>query len=430
VFLLALLRRDVWQTVAAGPAEGAAAQVMAETAEPAKKHGLWDKVRILAMLVVIAAPIAGAVGYVHLTKYLLLNIILSGLLLGLLALLRGVFHDVVVLLLNRQQNMPGTFNRMLEITDQSRNFLHFVLVSLIDLLILIGGVLAALSIWGMQPHEITAWIGLALQGVSIGSYTFSLTDLLLAVLIFVIVIIVTRAVQWVLEERVLPQTRLDIGVRHSLKRSIGYVGLVIALFMAVSTLGIDLSNVAIVAGALSVGIGFGLQSLVNNFVSGLILLIERPIKVGDWIVVGAQEGYVKRINVRATEITTFQQASVIIPNAEFLTNSVTNWTHKNVQGRVEVQVGVAYGTDAEKVSDILIDCAKEHPEVLTYPEPTALFMDFADSSLLFELRAFVKEIDRRRRIASDLRFAINAAFIREGVEIPFPQRVVHMPGKD
>jgi small-conductance mechanosensitive channel len=204
------------------------------------------------------------------------------------------------------------------------------------------------------------------------------------------------------------------------------VGVVIAVALAIAVMGIDLTNIALVAGALSVGIGFGLQNVVNNFVSGLILLVERPIKVGDWVVIGGKEGFVKRVNFRATEVETWQRASVIIPNAEILSTAVTNWTHKDRYGRIEIRVGVAYGSDVDKVRDVLLTAAREHERVLDYPEPFVLFMDFGDSSLNFELRCFTADVLYRPRIASDLRFEIDHRFRDQGIEIPFPQRVVHM----
>jgi potassium efflux system protein len=169
--------------------------------------------------------------------------------------------------------------------------------------------------------------------------------------------------------------------------------------------------------------------VVNNFVSDLILLVERPIKAGDWVVIGGHEGKVKKVNVRSTEVETFQRASVIIPNADLISSPVVNWTHKNMLGRVEVSIGVAYGTDPRKVEKILVDCAKAHPNVIATPEPFVLFMDFGDSALVFELRAFLSDVERRIMTASDLRFAIDDAFRAAGIEIPFPQRVIHMaPG--
>ena len=184
------------------------------------------------------------------------------------------------------------------------------------------------------------------------------------------------------------------------------------------------------AGALSIGVGFGLQSIVNNFVSGLILLIERPIKVGDRVVVGGKEGHIRRINVRATEIETFDRATVIVPNSEIVSTSVTNWTHRDRHGRAEVQVGVAYGSDPEKVRDVLLACAKAHPCVAILPEPIVAFKDFASSSLDFILLGFVDDVENKARVESELRYAIVRAFAENGIEIPFPQREVRLKDLD
>jgi small-conductance mechanosensitive channel len=227
-------------------------------------------------------------------------------------------------------------------------------------------------------------------------------------------------------ERIFPQTGLDAGVRNSLSAGFGYVGIAIAAMLAVSALGLDLANIALIAGALSVGIGFGLQNIVNNFVSGLILLIERPIKVGDWINVGGHEGHVKQINVRATEIETFQRASVIVPNSELLSTAVINWTHKDSYGRAEVSVGVAYGSDVEKVIKILRACLDGHKEILTWPEPSVIFQNFGDSSLDFTVRGYIANVELRIFVQSELRVAIDRAFAEAGIEIPFPQRDVHI----
>jgi small-conductance mechanosensitive channel len=193
-------------------------------------------------------------------------------------------------------------------------------------------------------------------------------------------------------------------------------------------LGIDLQKIALVAGALSVGIGFGLQSIVSNFVSGLILLTERPIRVGDWIVAKGEEGFVRRIRVRATEVETFDRASVIIPNSDLISGVVKNWTHGNILGRVTVQVGVGYDSDPEKVREILLAIAAEHPSVLKEPAPFVLFTAFGDSALNFELRCIVRDIQQRLSVLSDLNFAILARFRAAEIEIPFPQHVVHFAG--
>jgi small-conductance mechanosensitive channel len=233
-------------------------------------------------------------------------------------------------------------------------------------------------------------------------------------------------VQRWLDAKFLPRTRLDVGLRTSIRTGVGYVGVLLAALIGISYVGLNLGNIAIVAGALSVGIGFGLQSIVNNFVSGLILLAERPIKAGDWIVVGGDQGFVKRINVRATEIETFDRASVIIPNSNLIGGVVKNWMHGDTTGRVLIPVGVAYDSDPERVRSLLLGCAEDHASVLVYPEPRVFFKNFGESALDFELMCFVGDVTQAARVASDLRFAILKRLRQDGIEIPFAQRELRL----
>ena len=426
-FMLALLRKRAWRWE---PTEEEAGVEKKEyepghgTAPPGEGR-FWARLRFLATVMVILAPIIGFFGYTNLTKFLLFNLIVTGLLLGGVFLLRGLVREVTALVLDQEAEKPHRLYQMLDMSEQTSRTLKFLILGGLDFLLFFAGAMFALSIWGMPPEDITDWVGRAMRGFSIGSYTISVTDLFLGIFVFGVVLVITRSLQWLLAERILPQTKMDSGMRHSIKTAVGYVGLLIAFSMAITTLGIDLSNLALVAGALSVGIGFGLQNIVSNFVSGLILLVERPIKAGDWVVIGNNEGLVKRINVRATEITTFQKASVIIPNAELVSTAVVNWTHKDIQGRIEIPIGVSYDTDEEQVRELLLQCAKDHPETLGYPPPDVLFTAFGESSLDFMLRAFIRRIRDRKKIESDLRFAVRKAFREANIEIPFPQRVLH-----
>ena len=209
----------------------------------------------------------------------------------------------------------------------------------------------------------------------------------------------------------------------------GYLGTSISVVTALIVAGVDFTGLAILFSALSVGIGFGLQNVVNNFVSGLILLFERPIKSGDWVSVGSTEGHVKKIRIRSTLIQTLDRADVIVPNSELISAQVTNWMLRDKIGRVKVAIGVAYGSDTALVKKLLLEVAQTHEDVLNAPgehKPTVTFQDFGASSLDFSLRVFIPDIERRFIVASDLRFAIDAIFRENNIEIPFPQRDLHL----
>jgi potassium efflux system protein len=239
--------------------------------------------------------------------------------------------------------------------------------------------------------------------------------------LFIAGFIATRAVQNWLDTNYLPHTGLDLGLRNSIRTIFGYVGIVIAGMVALGQLGLSLEKLTIVAGALSVGIGFGLKSIVENFVSGLILLWERPIRVGDWIVIGNEQGTVKRINVRATEIETFDRASLIIPNAEFISGRVKNWMHADRTARVIIPVNVDYKADPEEVQKLLKDAALAHREVMSEPGPTVIFKNLGESGLDFELRCFV-DVDAMSVTRSELLYDIFRRLREARIEIPYPTR--------
>jgi potassium efflux system protein len=389
-------------------------------------HTSLSRLRAALTVGLVALPLTAAIGYTGLAAYLVIAVGLTALLVSGLALLRTAAREALAAALDSDYRFGRWVQAVLVLNAETRDKILFWLRVLLDLALLVLAGLALLPVWGFSAQETALSAAQLMSGIRIGSYTLSLADIVFALLLFVVIVSVTRLVQRSLDKHLLPNVSQDRGVRDALKTGVGYIGVVIAALVAIGALGLDLTNLALVAGALSVGIGFGLQNVVNNFVSGLILLVERPIKPGDWVVVGANEGLVKKVNVRSTEIETFQRASVIIPNADLIANPVTNWTHKNILGRVEVAIGVAYGTDPQKVEEILLRCAEEHANVVRFPKPFVLFMDFGDSALIFEVRAFLADVQRRLRTASDIRFAIDAEFKAAGIEIPFPQRVVHM----
>lgn len=296
----------------------------------------------------------------------------------------------------------------------------------VDILMALAALPIVFAIFGMEWSEIRTLALNFMSGFSIGSIRISPSNLIYGLLFVIAILVLTRIAQRVLENRILPMTRLNPGIRYSLKTLVGYIGLLFAFFTGLSVLGFDLANLAIIAGALSVGIGFGLQSIVNNFVSGLILLFERPIKVGDWVVTASGEGRVKKINVRSTEIETFDRCSIIVPNSELISSSVQNWTYKDETARVIVPIGVSYDSDPEHVRDVLLKCAEDEYEILQQPEPYVYFADFADSALNLELRIFIRDANKALIVRNDMRFKIFSALKAAQIEIPFPQRDLHI----
>jgi potassium efflux system protein len=285
---------------------------------------------------------------------------------------------------------------------------------------------ANLVIWGFYESHIMALQGLLSLGVTLGTWRISLGLALTAAALLYGSFLASWIVQAVLMEGLFTKRELQTGVKFSMGRLIHYGFVLIGFFLAVAALGVDLQKITILAGALGVGIGFGLQTIVNNFVCGLILLFERPVKVGDLIQLDSEWAYIKKIGLRATIVETFDQAEVVVPNSDLVTNKVTNWTLSSRLSRLTIPVGVAYGSDVPLVLQILRDCAEQHPLVTKVRPPQVLFTDFGESSLDFELRVFVEDVANRLQVMSELHQAVDQRFREKGVEIPFPQRDIHI----
>lgn len=295
----------------------------------------------------------------------------------------------------------------------------------------VGFAYVVMFIWGVSTDAMKLLYDTFFDGFLIGSLKIVPARIVIAIAAFSLLMAISGWLRRRMEGEWLVKSRMERGTREAMVTIVGYLGVAVAILIALSVAGVQFTNLAIIAGALSVGIGFGLQNIVNNFVSGLILLFERPVKTGDWILVGNTEGYVKRIRIRSTLIQTFDRADVIVPNSELISGQVTNWMLYDPRGRVKVPIGVAYGSDTKLVHELLLKIAADHPNVITdgsTAPPKVLFIGFGDSSLNFELRAFVQNIDERLQIVSDINFAIDAAFREHGIEIPFPQRDLHVRG--
>jgi small-conductance mechanosensitive channel len=293
-----------------------------------------------------------------------------------------------------------------------------------------GAILVWLSFslgnFDIRDEFLTSARSLLTAGVTIGELTVSLGSVVSFGIVLTFAVYFSRLLRFVLEEDVLPRMRLARGVPYAVTATLHYTILFLGLMAAFVAMGIDMGKFSILAGALGVGVGFGLQNVVSNFVSGLILLFERPIQTGDVVEVGPLLGVVRRIGIRASTVRTLDGAEVIVPNANLISDQVVNWTLSDRQRRIEVSVGVKYGTDPELVQALLLEVATANDKILTSPAPDALFQGFGDSSLNFKLRAWTADYERWVQVSSDLNVAVNRALKEAAIEIPFPQRDLHV----
>ncbi len=387
--------------------------------EETGKPQAWPRgVKFLLLLLGLAPILAASLGYVGLARFVSQQIVVGG---AILATMYLGFQSA------RALAEDGAFadtllgQRLLErykIEPVSLGHIGVAISVLINLLVLAWGIPLMLLQWRFQWEEIRGWIITALTGFQIGSVTISLIGVFAGILVFFLGFAITRWFQRWLDGNILQRGKVDSGVRNSIKTALGYAGTALAGLVGISVAGIDLSNLALVAGALSLGIGFGLQNVVSNFVSGLILLAERPFKVGDWIEAGTTSGIVKKISVRATEIETFHKQTVMLPNSVLINAAVGNWTHRNKLGRVDIPVGVSYRTDPKIVQAILLEIGKKHPLVMKNPEPFVLFQGFGETKMNFELRVHLMDITNSPVVQTDLRNQIMEAFAFNAIEIP------------
>jgi small-conductance mechanosensitive channel len=358
--------------------------------------------------IAVAGPLLAAIGFFNLARGVLYPTVLT---LGLFAFLMAL-HFVI--------RAAFAMARKLD-EDAAREALTPVLLSLF---LAVAAIPVFALIWGARDSELGEIWSQFRTGIRLGETTISPGDFLTFAIVFALGFGLTRLVQGTLRATVLPRTRIDKGGQNAIVSGLGYLGLTIAAVAAVTAAGIDLSSLAIVVGALGVGIGFGLQNIVNNFVSGIILLVERPVSEGDIIEVGGKLGTVKAISVRSTQIETFDRQDVIVPNGDFISGSVTNWTKGNAYTRVTINVGVAYASDSRRVHDILKEICEAHPLVAAEPPPAVYFSAFGADALDFICYCIVRDVKFKMQVQSDLNHSIHERFREEGIEIPFAQRDV------
>ena len=262
--------------------------------------------------------------------------------------------------------------------------------------------------------------------ISLGDVTITPAVLIMVVLILLAAFWVSRFLRGVLRRNVFRRTPLNIGTQETIFRILHYIIMLIGVFIAIQQLGVDITTLAAVGAVLMVGIGLGLQNISSNFISALILLFERPVQVGDFVEVGGVQGRIRAIKTRSSIVETLDNVSIIVPNSNFITDNVTNWSYRDSKVRIHISVGVSYDSDLDLVENTLFRVGRGHQEVLLNPEPTVHFLEFGDSALNFDLLVWINDASRQYIIRSELNFAVIEAFREEGITIPFPQRDLHI----
>jgi len=383
--------------------------------------GTWWSVTRLALVVVLLASIVLALlGFATLASHIHSAVAWSCLLVALALLAHRLVADVLEAVAAPQTPTGRWARQRLGLAPEATLRGQLIVLLVFDFLLVVVLGIAVPAAWSVDIDAILHAFGELLRGVRIGGVTISLANMGMAILAFVVCLVLARVTRNIVRDRVMPTVDAPLPLRQSIDAALNYAGVIIAILVGVSALGIDFTNLAIVLGALSVGIGLGLQNIANNVISGVIMLMERPVKAGDWVSVNGHEGFVRRINIRATEIETFQRTHVIVPNSLFLQNPVINRTYADTSSRLELPITVGLGTDVAKMETILREAALGHPRVLRVPAPIVRFERIATAGLDFQLLVFVAQLEDRLVVTNALNAAILARLIEEKILDPHP----------
>ncbi|GAC1558628.1 MAG: mechanosensitive ion channel family protein [Beijerinckiaceae bacterium] len=374
------------------------------------KRDWFAPLRVIAWAAIVTIFGSVTVGYIALAAFIAEQIVWVACVGAALYLLLAFIEEAIAASFTPTSPLGRSLMASVGIRRESLEQIGILLSGALHVILFGLAALLVLAPWGIQSDDYVGSLRAAFFGFKIGDVTISLSSVATGILIFALAFGATRIVRHWLDQRYLPRTHLDAGLRNSISTSVGYVGFVIAAALSLAYLGLSFDKLAIVAGALSLGIGFGLQSIVNNFVSGLILLWERAIRVGDWIVVGDEQGFVRRINVRSTEIETFDRAMMIVPNSNLVTGIVKNWVRTDKVGRLKISLAVQSGADPEKIRELLLGAAKAQDLVLAIPAPQVLLTALEAAAYKYDLLAYVEDVETSQRVKSELNFEIHRRF--------------------
>ena len=407
--------------VTSAPTAGSAAALLADD-EP-ENMSLSSKIIVFTTIFAVLTFGISLFGYPELATFIFNRFIASVLFIGAFVIVRRFISDLL-------RRSIVFWIKSFKLRKQLLSKADFLMTLLVTPLLVLFLIYSLLTLWGMPGAFMLQAVKKLVFGFKVGGINISLISIVTGLLVFLISLTLVKMMKNRLSNNLLNRINMDEGIKHSLISGFSFTGFIISAILAIVAMGVDLSNLAVIAGALSVGIGFGLQDVIKNLVSGIILLFERPFKVGDWVLIGGEEGKIKQINIRSTEVETFNKASVIIPNATLISSSLTNLTHGNNWQRQTIAVGVSYDSDAEQVTKLLLECARSCKKVMKVPAPYVLFKNFGESSLDFELRIYVSDIWSGWSAGSDVRYEILRRFREANINIAYPQIVVHQGSED
>ena len=407
--------------VTSAPTAGSAAALLADD-EP-ENMSLSSKIIVFTTIFAVLTFGISLFGYPELATFIFNRFIASVLFIGTFVIVRRFISDLL-------RRSIVFWIKTFKLRKQLLSKADFLMTLLVTPLLVLFLIYSLLTLWGMPGAFMLQAVKKLVFGFKVGGINISLISIVTGLLVFLISLTLVKMMKNRLSNNLLNRINMDEGIKHSLISGFSFTGFIISAILAIVAMGVDLSNLAVIAGALSVGIGFGLQDVIKNLVSGIILLFERPFKVGDWVLIGGEEGKIKQINIRSTEVETFNKASVIIPNATLISSSLTNLTHGNNWQRQTIAVGVSYDSDAEQVTKLLLECARSCKKVMKVPAPYVLFKNFGESSLDFELRIYVSDIWSGWSAGSDVRYEILRRFREANINIAYPQIVVHQGSED